>query len=646
MIKVINALPYFDKDLQEELSKFLLKRFREAVIARQQQVDDHYVRWINNYNARPAETVRTTPWHRASNFIPQLIRMHTDILHARMTGVIFGTKPFWKPVSPFGMLDHKMMEVLGSWLEFESFHRRNSLQPPLISSILRAFKTGTCVQKLIWRDAVSTEFQVVQGEAGEGGLQLKKLNQEGFLLENIPFEDFYVYPLMVSSLDKVRLKFHRLRFNEEDVKWRKDTKTWAEGAADFMIKTGGSYKPEMAAEAKAQEAGISLSQDTVLPFTAVEVWFEYPLQGVPTKLIATFNPNIGDKPEQALLKLTFNPDPLGEESFNVLRFSEREDFFYGYSIPDILEQAQEEQAQIHNARRDSNTIANIPTFKKKRLADVPNPASDWYPGKVFELDDMADLEAFQFGANYNSMIDEESFLLGLTNGYTGLSQAQQSMGGGVLDGKRGVYNAQGTMAMLQEGNDRPNLYLRSLRYDFHKVGRALFRYNRNFRSSIDFSLWGQNAAQLQQLFNSPDPADYNPVLFAIGASDGSANREVDRTNLLLMSNTMAGYYNQLFQAVSTVAAMPPGEPIREILLRILDGAKDLADRLLYVFDIGDRNRLIPDVREILGGGPEQAPGGGQPTFEEPGAESPEAIPLDGLAALSRSIASLPRGGPS
>lgn len=641
-LEIIDAKSLLAADKLLEVANYLLDRFRKAVESRNTQVDDKYRRWLDNYAAKPYEEVRTTPWYRASNFVPQLIRMHVDILTARMMGILFGTKPFWKPITPLqGFLSRKHMEALSLWMEYETFYRMDFFSK-LYSGVNRTFKNGTNIFKNVWRDPAIYSYSVAV-KADSDGVQGVKINNEGLDIDPVPFDDFFVYPITVDSLEKTEIQFHRLRLTKEDVELRLAKGLWDADNTELLLESGGSDREGQAKESQAEEAGITLTEDVIMPFTAVECWFNYPIQGENYRLVATLNPKA--PASAAILRIFFNPDTQGENPFIDQRFAPREDLFYGYSVPEILEQAQEEQAQIHNARRDANTIANMPGWKKKRLAGVPNPSTDWYPGKVFELDNMDDLMPLEQRGDYNEMINEESFILELTNKYTGVGPAQQAFGSGMLDGKRGVYNAQGTMAMLSEGNQRLDLYLRQFRNPMHKFGAAMVRANRTMRSEpIPFQLWGEYGQLLEEVFSLPEVPGYPTVFYAIGASDGSANREIDRTNLLLMANTLASYYNQLFQAATVITQLEPNNPLREILLQTLDGAKDLADRILFVFDIGDRSPLIPDVRDILGAGNQQQPGG--PGGPQPGAVqgAPGNVSVSGLQALSDRIASLPRRG--
>ena len=631
-------------DKKKELQGYLRTIFSNTVKARSNQVDDKFRRWMDNYAAKPYEEVRTTPFYRAANFVPQLIRMHTDILHARLYGIVLGTRPFWKPrMVPEG--PHEWLDGLAEWMELITFGEMK-FHVALDSVLHRAFKQGVCVAKAPWLE--TTYYLGKPGETKKSHTD-EKFSTEGVSFKPIPFDDFFPYPITANNLTECTAKFHRLRFSKEEVTFRKNTNRWTPKSADLLL-LGGSAptvnNETTAHDTQAIDAGIELKKDVTRPYQAVEAWFDYELvPGKMYKLCVTFNPFT--ESEDGILTYNFNPYPKALDPFIDFRPMPREDLFYGYCVPEILEQAQEEEAQIHNGRRDASSIANVPGWKTKRYADVPNPATEWYPGKVFELNEMTDLEPLQFnGAQYNSMIEEENFLLQLCERYTGASQAMQAGGSGVLQGKRGIYNAGGTLAMLAEGNKRLDIYLKRMREAFHQTGNVIYQSYKTFRpQGAELLVQGARGEAVKKTFSLNEPEGYRGLYFEIGASDGGANREVDRTALLYMSNVMAGYYKQIVEAAGTVVQLPDGNPIREVMLTVLDGAKDLAARVLFAFDVPDRKRLIPDIRQILAGGPggkgagqpPQAPPGGMPGAQEP-------VSNEDLSDLSQSLAALTRGG--
>src|SRR6201999_1354001 len=125
--------------------------FRDAHTARGQQIDSNYERWMDNYNAKPAQEVRSTPWVGAANFVPQLTRMHTDILAARICGIILGTRPFWRASTFISDWKAAPMSALTNYLENKSTYEL-SLMTKLDEVILETCKTGTVTMKARWQE--------------------------------------------------------------------------------------------------------------------------------------------------------------------------------------------------------------------------------------------------------------------------------------------------------------------------------------------------------------------------------------------------------------------------------------------------------------------------------------------------------------
>lgn len=576
-----------------EIQAYLTKTFQDSVTARGQQIDSNYGRWMDNYNAKPAQPVRSTPWVGAANFVPQLTRMHCDILAARIYGIMLGTKPFWRPSTFNSTWKSAQMSALAQYMEMKSQYELD-LYPKLDEIILDVVKAGTVTLKPRWEEE---EEWIV---SGDGGSESQKSVTFGLLqLDVIPFYDFFPYPLTAPTIDKVLVKHCRIRMTKEQIEYRAAKGQYDQEAAKLVLAQGAKVNAQEADAAMA--TGISLTPDTSRPFTVVESSFKWQLEpGKNMRLMAVFNPFVSG--EKGLLRLfhSYVSDPR-IDNYVDFRLIPRSNSYYGVSIPEILEQAQEEQAQIHNARRDANTIANVPTFRKKRYAlNNFSPASEWYPGKTFEVDDPNDIGVLSIGGNYNSMIDEENFLLQLAERYTGVSQPMQGMGTGSA-GKKGTYNTGGTLALLSEGNRRLDIYIKRMRRPMQRLGKLIFTSYRDFGDPEELTQWGENGKLVQQAFDfQVTEPKYRNLIFDFSASDAGANKETDRQALLLMSNTAASYYQQVLQLGQFVASAPAGTPAQALGLAVLDGANDLFSRVLTSFDITDRKTLVPNVRGLLG----------------------------------------------
>lgn len=513
--------------------------------------------------------------------------------------MIFGTKPFWRPKTFVGQLPNPVLTAVGEWMDDLCLNGIEFYEP-VDTTVFLTVKCGVQILKSVWEES--------QTYLSDGKGSVTPLREESLKFDVIPFDDFFPYPITARTLDQTIANFHRLRFAKEEVEYRKSRKTWNERACELLLRTGGKPSEGNPQQQSANHAGIALTTDVTRPFNVVEGWVKYELEpGKMYSLVVTFNPY--SRTSDGVLRAIYDYTPRGKGVFTDFRLMPRENLFYGYSIPEILEQSQEEKAQIHNARRDGNTIANVPGWKKKRLAEVGSPSQEWYPGKTFEVDNMDDLEPLTINASYNGMIEEENYLDSEAERYTGISPAAQGYGAGTV-GKKGTYSSQGTLALLAEGNKRLDIYLRRIRRPFHNVGSQIFTSYRDFAS--DAKVWqayGKNGDLIKQAFALREPDGFKGLFFGLGASDSSANKEVDRQNLLLMANTMAAYYKQIMSLIPSVVQAPDGSPFKELGLQILDGAGDLANRLLFAFDIHDREHVLPNVREILGGGkpPERSP---------------------------------------
>lgn len=625
----------------KELAQFLITRLQACITARQGQLEEKFGRWEKNYNGEPKLPTRTTPFYNASNFVSGMIRMHTDIYHARIMGFMCGVKPFWQPAWFTSSVKHEWLNALADWLDYTCWNRMQFFEP-LDTTFHSLVKLGTVVVKAPW---VEKELWKATTEREGQGQQSTKQTFSNVCIQPIHYSDFLCWPINARTLETVNIKYHRLRYTEDEVRYRQATRGWDKDATDLLLKcpvgTEGTVQTQIA-----NKSGIQLTPDVTRPYQVIECHLDFELQtGKLFPIVVLLNPHVIE--EKSILRAYHKTYPeLDLDEFIDFHFTPGENQFWKSGIPAILEGHFEEHTQLHNNRRDSSTIANIPTFKKKRFANVANPNDEWYPGKVWELDQMTDLDMMSLGTSYNHMIEEEHEILGQAERLVGNPPPTQGMGSGSM-GKRGTYNTGGTLALLGEGNRRLDVMLMRCRFPMHKVGRLVHTSYRDFGDEA--SLYpgkDANDANLRQALTLRPPSDSGGLVwYGLNASNSSANREVERTSLLMAGNTMASYYGQLFQTMQMVVAAPEGSPLKQVGLMVLDGARSLAESILRAFNVPDRNALLPDLREVLGGGQPQS---GPPA---PGAErlppaqgNVQPSDLSSLSANIATIAAASRGG--
>lgn len=630
-------------DKLDELRKYVKERWDQAVKARAQQVDGDYAIWDKAYSGVPLEGVRTVPFYKSSNFVVKLIRMYLDTFVARSLNIIFATKPLL-------VCDNLPREMKEAW---ELYLNRKTMYEwdfyKLTKDMtFRGNKTGTCALKTLYIEDMSTEVSTAQG-AGEAQ-EVEITEYMGPRTKAIPFEDFYVYPITANSLEEAEIKFHRVRYSKEAAQQLIDKGDW-EVPKD---KTAESYarKPKDA-KRESQQSDAGVADSSYMEVKAVECHLKYAIGSDETKLydiVVVLEPTDG-----TLFDLYFNPYPRNVCTFTDYRPFPREDLFYGESMCQLLGQAQEEASVIHNDRRNNSFISNSVVFKRKSGSNIPNPSTNWYPGKVFDLDEMDDLDVINIGRNYDDMLGQENFVFTLAEKLSGISDVMQGSSQGSQ--QRGVYNTMGTIATMQEGNQRQDTNLRDVRCSLSRIAALHSGFQAHFVGADDPYLATLSEEVQQQVLaavNYMKSKQGKLVWHEIKSSSAGVNKEVERSNLLQIAGIMA-QYGQTAQQLGTQLANPQLNPtLRAIMNDVVGMQKWMAARLLREFDEFDAAEILPDIgaaveRTVPGGSRgtketlQSADQGGLDIGGANGALPPVSRPQ--LEAISQ-IPTLPGGAPT
>lgn len=520
-----------NSDTRREIERYLLEHYRRANDARSAQVDKHFANWAKNYDAVPAQQMRTIPFYNASNFVVPVTRMFIDTFVARTLHVIFATKPliladgFPNDLRQAGE-DYLNRKARYEWGYYKLFK----------GALGRGNKNGTCILKNLWAD--ETEEMVIGWDGGEPQSELIEV-YSGPKTRIVPFEDFWLYPITANELEDAEITFHRQRFTEEYARRRRSDpdKPWELTKGD--LESALLMPADVKREAEQAEAGVSDYQ--YREFQTIECSTKWRFEGKDCKIIGVICPQV-DK----MIDLYFDPTPPGCPLYSDYRPFPKDDFFWGDGLPKLLAQGQEEISRIHNERRDNNSIANATIFKKKTGARVPISSTTIMPGRVYEVDEMDDFDAVNFGRALMDTIPEEMNAIALLERLVGIDGIMQgsSQGG---QGKNNVYNTGGTIAVMSERNTRQNTNIRDFRETASSVAKANFILQKTFNpSDPTIEMFDPDKQQkIRQFFAAATRDRLNRSFFEVRASDPGSNREVDRQNHLQMSQILSQYGTQV-----------------------------------------------------------------------------------------------------
>lgn len=629
MADLLIVRPTLSSDKQEELRKYLLDRWQRAVQGRQVQVDSDYARWAKAYAGIPLEKERTVPFYKSSNFVVKLIRIYVDTFVARTLNVIFATKPLYVASG----MPRELKEAWEYYLNYKALKVWDNYK--LARDLCNyGCRNGSVVLKTNQVKDSSIEMRAIDDNTVREEVII---TYEGPETQVIPFEDWYVYPFAARCWKTVVIKFHRVRYPEETARERYNSGKWnlKMGAENFeaYLKTPTDIK------AQQEQVENGTYDSSFKEFVAVECHLKYAITNDDNKLydiIATIHPGT-----EELIDLYYNPYPQNLNTFTDYRPFPQDSTWWGESMCEILGQSQEEASVIHNDRRNNSFIANSVTFKRRNGSLLPNPSTNWYPGKVWDLESLDDLEVMTVGTQYDAMITQEDYVFNLANRLSGIGESMQGASDGSA-GSGGVYNTMGTLAVMAEGNQRQDTNIRDVREALSCLANVQSRLQARFGSDDPYigAMPSDMQPQIRQALALLNSEKYRVISHEVVLSNAGRNEQVERAALLQCTQVLGQYGATIQQLIPPMLQGQLNPGMQMMLQDIITMTSSMAKRVMRAFGEADLVETLPDVGKILTAGGVRTQGAADQGSEsdiQTGGPGETLPPLSGeqLAALSQ-----------
>lgn len=583
----------------ESAFKYYLRNKLDWLKQCHQQFHQTYLpRWRKMYDATPREVTKTFPWPNASNLVVPIVAIHADTLHARVMAAVFKTIPLWicRSVGEHDGIE-PLREAQEQFLNFVGYDRAHlDLYRVYNQFYKEAIKLGTSVIKTPWTKIVEMQIQRAGGFTESQMTPI--ITKDGPVPGKIPLEDFFVAP-QTTHEDEADFIAHRIRMSKEDLEQRRFLGIYEN--VEKVLASPTRMSPTTTQQQKEDRAPVKTAQG--FGWAEWDIWechFKYhvrsagwgydgrALQSGFYRVIATYHYETG-----TLLRAVYNFYPDNSHPFVAARLILREDAFYGKGFAEALENMQEEASTIHNQRIDNASMANMRFFT---IRNNPKMNDSWrlYPGAMVPVTQQEDIQERQLGDVYPSTFEGEKATMDIAERTSGVSPPMQGYGAGVMQGKRGVYTALGTMSMMQEGNRRTDLAISDLRYPHVSLGRKVRAMYAQFGLPEQVvQIFGAMGETLRQAFTLEQ---MKKLEIPITSATASINREVERQNLLMLTNQLGTFYQQQSQLI--VALNNPqiaGTPMQAYLQQIHVCATNLQNKLMKAFDYDDISRYVPRV---------------------------------------------------
>jgi hypothetical protein len=427
---------------------YICARLDECIAYRDGTLEPHLQNLWDIYEADPEFAQKNTPWDNASNLSIALSATYVDQFVAKHVNALRSPVPFLT-LSSFHPDNLDAVRALSDYLDWGD---KNLWKGQMLCENFERdrCKVGTGVGYIGFTDVPYITRRTITEPPQEVG-RLKQPSPRW-----IPREDFCITPGYI-DLDVAPLVGHRSWVALDQLKrLAKDQQI----TVDFD-KLTPSHKTTIYAS---DQDDVRLA-DEVAPYEIFHVSFRYDLDE-------------DDYPEDYDAIIHYDSKQLlhyypcryagGRRPYFSAPYVRQEGEFDGKGICEQIEHYQAEVSTIHNQRRDNANLANN-IMLKGRPSQYYNEKTRWYPGKMWLINDINDLEVMQFPTNYMSTVTDEQITIGLAERRIGTSDA--ALGRESTLTNRAA--ATTTLSLMEQGAQRDDLSVTLARDAFLRYGQFL-----------------------------------------------------------------------------------------------------------------------------------------------------------------------------
>ena len=634
--------------------EYIGAELQDGISARDPRLQQE-LRWLEQYAAPAQQAERNFPYQGAANYVLPLTATDVDQLFAKFLQTIHAPEDLWtiSPMNERWVNTAKPLQDMLTWLD------RHVLKMFNVNKrvILEMTKLGTGIFKTGW------DYQRYPTMAYDQYGRIVKVEK----IRGLPFVDHvhlsnlivpaYSYATDPDVQGGAPWLAERMRKSPTSLRlWANATnpllppvdkevleliiKFEESGATDYdeyvrkqEREVGGAKLPSSESQ-EWDKSATQMSGQTgsagIRTIREIELWeihARYPTRGDSGEedIVVWFH-----QPTHKILRGMYAALAHGKRPYEVVRYFPSEGF-YGIGVCQQKEVFQAMQSDLFNFNWDNVLLANSRMVVAKSGSNIA-PGEPFYPNKVWIVDDDVNKSfgVFPMADIYQSLPLLQSQVQALGERRTGISDIQL----GNIQELPGRTPATTMLSLLQEGNRRPDLTIKDMRYEgLSTVGLRIIQLIQQYASS-PVDVGGKQLLGLAvQALGMPEGQEVAEKLLmpmedaalgigvSITATSGSANKEVEKQNYMTLIQLAASLYPQFLQAVS-VAMQAPG-PIGDVALKSALGLAELFQRSLEQFDVRNTETLIPftnkeatavqqaaQQQQLAGAGAQPGAGGG------------------------------------
>lgn len=579
----------FGKDATEDMWKWVEESTTYWYNRTRKFREEKLKEYARLYKGIPVTDTRDIPWPGASNIEIQVIASNSDNLLSRVMAM-YMTDPLWT-AKAFGDIPSGAFSDMANAVE--KFLVNMALEPAELdfyrveeawfSSTIR---NGTGVIKFPWMYHVEQQYVSTDGiEGADYKYESKEIIRlDGPRPENIPLNKFLT-DINWTKLEDSPFKCHIITVNRKQLENRKALGFYKASDLDEIIKQPNRSQAEVLQQYIENKQGIDSVATANLSdeYDLYECWYRYQHNGENLRLVATHHPK-----SKTRLGAFYNFYPDNMDIFEDAKLAYDDDQYYGYGFAEMLKSLQDEISEMHRQRINAKTLSNTTAFRVNKNSKL-HSILQFYPGVLVPADPN-EIERLELNNPQADSLDGENLSLALVKERTGIDPATGGTGGGIVNSKRGIYSSQGTFAVLQQQNSRTGLRMSDMRSAHSRAGTKFAKMYAHFGIGKKLRQFGDNAEALRSAFEAIRSGRLG---ISVRASTSSMNKELEKQNDIMLSQTLTGLYQQDAQIIQAMGmqGMPPD--LIDYYTKVLFAKQALYKQIVQNFGHDDVARLIP-----------------------------------------------------
>lgn len=569
-----------DDETETKLANYLEWEIINHEAERSRWIDD-LKRWQVDYWAEPSTKQRKFPWVGAANIIIPLHAITLEAVHSRTMMTAFGLEQFVAIKDlpePYNENSHD----LEKFMDHECLKHIDMFKTA-DNAILELEKFGTGVIKTGWEMRKRTAVKQV----GDSEEEFEVTVSQGPSAKAIPLAYFLMPFTNQDPQDSRWVGEEHIKTLEEVYYLEKDGLI-KEGTYD-KIKTYYTQVYQSGADSYRKTVEELQKQTPSYPkfIHWYELWMAFDVDGSNKlkEIVVHYH-----RQSRTFLSIRYNWYDDLHRPYRHGNYFPLENRWNGIGIGKQQEQFQREITIQHRQRLDSGTMANARMLKVKKLSGY-GPGEPFFPGKIWLVDDMADVESFQLGDIPTSAFSNENATLMFSQQRSGINELNLGMPQAGTPG-----TATSDLARVQEG-------ARKFDYTYRNVKRFLDSVVIDV--AVNIAQFGpsntrwydvqENGQIVKQFFAQP-VADIRTQLVATISTAGiQQNKLLDRQSWMQITQTLTSYYNQIMS--SPIVQQNP-VLMEQLFMAALTGGNEAIKQVLETYDMRNIPRILIDPKIV------------------------------------------------